>query len=157
MHGPNHEIEANGGLWQTKFWDGAEPVTKVKPAARQRASKPEESNNVLKTVVATTVEPLERRLAAIEERLESLVAELAAKRVAKEYYTTEEVAEILRKAPYTVREWCRLGRVLGEKSHSGRGLDEEWRISHEELTRYQNEGLLPVKKCVAVGAPRRVK
>lgn len=60
----------------------------------------------------------------------------------KEFYTTAEVAQILGKRPYTVREWCRLGRVRGDKAHSGRGLDEEWRVWHEELMQIQNEGPL---------------
>lgn len=62
----------------------------------------------------------------------------------KEWYSTHEVAEILAKRPYTVRNWCRMGRVRAEKIESGRGVDGEWRISHEELTRIRNEGLLPL-------------
>jgi hypothetical protein len=38
---------------------------------------------------------------------------------------------------------CRLGRVRAEKKKSGRGPASEWLISHAELTRVRNEGLLP--------------
>ena len=48
-------------------------------------------------------------------------------------------------------------RVDAGKSHSGHGLDEEWRISHEELTHIQNEGLLPLKKFAEVTPSRRLK
>jgi hypothetical protein len=80
----------------------------------------------------------------------------AAQPIAKEFYSTQEVAKLLGKRPYTVREWCRLGRVHAEKTHAGRGLDEEWRVSHVELTRIQNEGLLPVAKSSAIPVPRRL-
>jgi hypothetical protein len=63
---------------------------------------------------------------------------------AKEYYTTAEVAKILGRAEFTVREWCRGGRVWAEKRQCGRGRSREWMISHEELQRIQNEGLLPL-------------
>lgn len=62
---------------------------------------------------------------------------------AKESYSTQEVAAILGRKPYTVREWCRLRRINAEKTMCGRGCEEEWRVSHEELRRIQNEGLLP--------------
>ncbi len=84
------------------------------------------------------------RLAAIE----SLLATLVEQRTVKEWYSTAEVATILGRAEFTVREWCRLGRVRAEKKKSGRGPASEWIISHEELTRVRNEGLLPDARAV---------
>jgi hypothetical protein len=63
----------------------------------------------------------------------------------KEWYTTEEVGKILGRAEFTIREWCRHGRVHAEKKGSGRGKYQGWVISHAELLRIQREGLLPVK------------
>jgi hypothetical protein len=62
----------------------------------------------------------------------------------RDYYSTAEVAEILGKAEFTVREWCRLGRVRAEKKQSGRGKHPFWVISDAELKRIQKEGLLPL-------------
>jgi hypothetical protein len=84
------------------------------------------------------------RQAAIERKLDMLIELLADRRPTKEYYTTAEVAEILGKAEFTVREWCRLSRVYAEKRLSGRGRAKEWIISDEELNRIRNEGLLPI-------------
>ena len=82
------------------------------------------------------------------DQLQGLVLQLndliSAKKTVKESYTTIEVAAILGKKPYTVREWCRLKRVNAFKAMCGRGCEEEWRLSHEELERIQCEGLLPV-------------
>jgi hypothetical protein len=64
--------------------------------------------------------------------------------VRKEAYTTEETAAILNKSHVTVREWCRHGRVRATKRACGRGRHHEWQISHAELVRIQNEGLLPL-------------
>ena len=79
------------------------------------------------------------RLANIEAILVALVEQ----RTVKEWYSTAEVAKLLGKAEFTVREWCRLGRVRAQKKKCGRGVSSEWIISHEELTRVRNEGLLP--------------
>jgi len=76
-------------------------------------------------------------------KIETLLAELVAQRMIKEWYTTAEVAAILGKAEFTVREWCRLRRVHAEKKRCGRGVASEWIVSHAELTRIRNEGLLP--------------
>jgi hypothetical protein len=57
-------------------------------------------------------------------------------------YTTEEFARSAGKAEFTVREWCRHGRVKAEKRHSGPGASLAWVISCQELLRYQREGLL---------------
>ncbi len=78
------------------------------------------------------------------ERIETLLHDLVAERTVKDWYTVAEVSEILGKAEFTVREWCRLGRVYASKRACGRGLSQEWIIAHEELTRIRNEGLLPM-------------
>jgi hypothetical protein len=76
-------------------------------------------------------------------KIETLLATLVDQRSVKEWYSTAEVAKLLDKAEFTVREWCRLGRVTAEKKKCGRGIASEWMISHAELTRVRNEGLLP--------------
>ncbi len=48
------------------------------------------------------------------------------------------------RADWTVREWCRLGRVHVEKRVCGRGSSKEWMLSHDELQRIKAEGLLPI-------------
>ncbi|MBN9519246.1 hypothetical protein J0H58_12110 [bacterium] len=72
-----------------------------------------------------------------------MLASLVEQRAVKEWYSTAEVATLLGKAEFTVREWCRLGRVHAEKKKAGRGTAGEWIVSHAELTRVRNEGLLP--------------
>jgi hypothetical protein len=87
-------------------------------------------------------------LGAVTERLdriESTLDRLARQRAVKDWYTTAEVAQLLGKAEFTVREWCRQGRVRAEKKVSGRGKYQAWVISQAELQRVQREGLLPVK------------
>jgi len=78
------------------------------------------------------------------DRIESLLTLLVERQQTKEWYTTEELARLLGKAEFTVREWCRLGRIRAAKRQSGRGAYPAWSISHEELLRYQKEGLLPL-------------
>jgi hypothetical protein len=82
---------------------------------------------------------LTARLNRIEQALDLLVQQ----RAVKEWYSTAEVAKTLGRAEFTVREWCRLGRVQAEKKKCGRGVASEWIVSHAELTRVRNEGLLP--------------
>ncbi|MFN3194022.1 MAG: hypothetical protein ACE361_26170 [Aureliella sp.] len=77
------------------------------------------------------------------ERIESLLESLIEQKQVKDYYSTAEVAKLLGKAEFTVREWCRLGRVWAEKRACGRGSSKEWMISSTELERIRNEGLLP--------------
>lgn len=71
---------------------------------------------------------------------------LLSQRTVRDFYTTAEVARLLGKAEFTVREWCRNGRVRGQKQGSGRGKHQAWVISHEELQRLQREGLLPTTR-----------
>lgn len=79
------------------------------------------------------------------ERIEGVLQELVQKRTVQDYYSTADVARILSKAEFTVREWCRLGRVQAEKRPCGRGNSQEWMISQNELNRIQCEGLLSPK------------
>ena len=78
------------------------------------------------------------------ERIEELLASLLDRATKKEFYSTSDVARILNRSEWTVREWCRLGRVWASKKETGRGVAKEWIISHEELVRIQSEGLLPL-------------
>ena len=90
---------------------------------------------------------MDTSLAFLNERLERIEAKLSLlvqQRTVKQYYSTAEVANILGKAEFTVREWCRNGRVHCEKQKTGRGMHRAWVISHEELLRIQREGILPI-------------
>ena len=86
------------------------------------------------------LDSIDRRL----EKLEALLNQLVQQRAVKDWYTTAEAAQLLGKAEFTVREWCRLGRVNAQKRRSGRGRSREWVLSHAELLRIQREGLLPL-------------
>jgi hypothetical protein len=88
------------------------------------------------------IEPVLERLG----RVEALLGELLRQRAVKDWYSTDEVAEILGKARFTVREWCRLGRVRCQKRNDGHGKHRAWVLPHEELLRIQREGLLPPEK-----------
>jgi transposase len=77
------------------------------------------------------------------DRIESVLEVLAQQRTIKDFYSTDEIATVLGKAEFTVREWARNGRIKAQKRRSGRGKYRSWVISHEELQRIQKEGLLP--------------
>ena len=78
------------------------------------------------------------------EELKDMVRVLVNREMVRDYYSTDQFAELVHKAEFTVREWCRLGRVHAEKRRSGRGAFAAWVISHTEYQRYQREGLLPL-------------
>jgi hypothetical protein len=81
------------------------------------------------------------------EQIEAAVTELLRQRTVKDYYEIEEFAALVGKAPFTCREWARLGRIHAEKKNSGRGPHDRWVVSHKELLRYQREGLRPPGAC----------
>ena len=59
----------------------------------------------------------------IEERLdkiETLLVVLVERQTVKDWYEVEEFARIVGKAPFTCREWARLGRIHASKKQSGR-------------------------------------
>jgi Helix-turn-helix domain len=87
----------------------------------------------------------EEGLGAVIERLERIEAALtllASRQARKEWYTTEELAAIVGRSEYTVRMWCLNNRLRAEKAAGGRGKHRSWVISHQELLRFQREGLL---------------
>jgi hypothetical protein len=92
------------------------------------------------TAVLTRLDALAASLARIEERLGQ-----DAVGGAQEHYGTAEVAKLFGKAEFTVREWCRLGRLRATKKRSGRGPHAAWVVSRDELARYHREGLLPLR------------
>lgn len=74
------------------------------------------------------------RLTRIEALLESLV-----KSKTKPAYSTQEFGDIVGISKQSISYYCRDFRLHATKDSSG-----EWHISHEELERYQREGLLPI-------------
>ncbi len=82
---------------------------------------------------------LEERL----ERIEAMLTALVESQSVKDWYSVAEFARVVGRSEFTCREWCRLGRVRAAKKQSGRGKHAAWVLSHEELLRYQREGLLP--------------
>jgi len=87
----------------------------------------------------------EEHLGGVIERLDRIEATLkllAARQAEKAWYTTEELAAVVRRSEYTVRQWCLNGRLRAEKTAGGRGKHRSWVISHQELLRFQREGLL---------------
>ncbi|MGL6076760.1 MAG: helix-turn-helix domain-containing protein [Fimbriiglobus sp.] len=94
------------------------------------------------------MDALEDQLSRLQTRvaeLEAVVARVALARPEQEWYSTSEAAEMLGRAEWTVREWCRLKRVNAGKRRCGRGAHCEWAISRTELIRIMNEGLLPLR------------
>ena len=82
---------------------------------------------------------LEERL----ERIEAMLAALVEGQQVRQWYSVEAFAKRVSRTPFTVREWCRRGRILAFKQSSGRGAHAAWAISHEELERFRREGLRP--------------
>ena len=85
----------------------------------------------------------------IEERLdkiEVMLTVLVERQQVREWYTTQEFAKTAGKAEFTIREYCRLGRLRAEKRQSGRGAYPQWVLSQAELDRYRRNGLLPIPR-----------
>jgi hypothetical protein len=77
------------------------------------------------------------------EKIEAMLAVLVERQQPQEYYTTFEASTILGLAVFTVREYCRLGRLRAEKRQSGRGGHLSWVIARAEIDRFRRHGLLP--------------
>ena len=80
------------------------------------------------------LERIERMLRAIGRR----TRQLAEREQRQTHYSVEDFAKVVRKAPFTVRQWCLHARIRATKTNNGRS----WVISQAELERYRAEGLL---------------
>lgn len=94
----------------------------------------------METDITNRLERIETALTAFQATLAALLDE---RNAARGWYTTDEFARAVGLSELTVREHCRLGRLGAEKRQSGRGAHCAWAISHQELQRYQQHGLLP--------------
>jgi hypothetical protein len=129
-------------LRQTYLLDQGEPCSSKNGRAAEKAV----AGGSYEQTCCEELDRIQSRLDEIGVLLRELLQAASPKPSVKQSYSTHDVARILGKRPFTVREWCRLGRINARRALSGRGVDKEWRITHQELERIQNEGLLPVPK-----------
>lgn len=61
----------------------------------------------------------------------------------KEHFTVKEAAAELGKTAYTVREWCRFGRIKAEVLQGPVKRDDKFLIHRDEISRYRRDGLRP--------------
>jgi len=95
-----------------------------------------------------STENLENMVLSMKELLDEIDGKLGVllDRQKKEHFTVEEFAALAGRQSYTVREWCRLGRIKADKKQSSRGKYPLWVIAHAEMLRYEKEGLLPIRR-----------
>ena len=74
--------------------------------------------------------------AQLDEIRSLLKQERAAHAADKAFCTVQEVAELTKYKPWTIRQACNQGRIKGKKGDDGR-----WRIPREEVHRLQQAGL----------------
>ena len=120
------------------------PAMKTEPLTRSTGSPTGANQDATNELLRTLIDQMTR----IEADLGQVRAAVVEKPPTKEWYTPDEVAKILGKSKLTIREHCRFGRINAKKRQAGRGATSEWAISHAEVTRIQNEGLLPLTKHV---------
>ena len=90
---------------------------------------------------------LQSALDGFHEKLDAIRAEMEPKssNPAPErlWFKVGEAAKKLRKSEYTVREWCRDGRINACKGEARRGREQLWMIHRDEIQRFELYGSLP--------------
>jgi hypothetical protein len=87
------------------------------------------------------------QLARVEARLGEILLrlnQLEGKPAEKQWWSPEELAASLHRKPFTVREWCRLGRIRAEKDKYSR----LWRVPDNEAQRLLAGGGLQPQMAV---------
>jgi hypothetical protein len=87
-------------------------------------------------LILSQLEQLKSEFAKLCERIAQSTSEMP------EVMTVKQVSLYLEKAPFTVREWCRHGRIKSHRA-SKRGRYSEYRISADAIRYYLEHGLLP--------------
>ncbi|MBA4188152.1 MAG: hypothetical protein C0467_09055 [Planctomycetaceae bacterium] len=71
------------------------------------------------------------------ERIEAALTAILDRETVREWYGVDEISRLVGRGEFTVREWCRRGRLKAVKRGSGRGKFLSWVVSHDELKRFQ--------------------
>lgn len=100
--------------------------------------------------MAQAIRDLDNRLG----RIEASIRKLTEAQPTQEFYTTRELGRILKLSSDTVRMHCRTGRIVAQRTKTGRGNKAEFRISNQELVRLRAEGLFPGNETPVVNKPR---
>jgi hypothetical protein len=91
----------------------------------------------------TKILELEQAIAASIERMAGRKVKVRGESLpVQPWYTAQEFADGYGLKLGTVRKYLLTGKLNGEKTILGRGDCGEWRISHQERLRYDEEGLL---------------
>lgn len=84
-----------------------------------------------------SLDSLDQQLKRLEESLAAISRTVSCPTPEKEWYTTTELANLLGKSDFTVREkWCNHGRIACEKAPDS----NKWRIPAAEVRRLQSGG-----------------
>lgn len=98
-----------------------------------------ESQTALLSLIATRVEQLMEHVLRLYERIGNVEGE------SPPAVSVEQAARLLGRQPFTVREWCRNGRMKAHRA-TARGPYAEWRIPMDSIRAYQANGLLPIAR-----------
>ena len=71
------------------------------------------------------------------DRIEQILASLVERERSRTGTPTDEVAQLLGKAAFTVREWAGWAASTPRSANRGRGAHPAWVVSHSELLRYR--------------------
>ena len=129
-----------------RAFDGQTPVLAGGDGGNHRGFEQPGGNGPSdQSVPGATMQEILERLGRIENALVTLTQ----LRTVKDFYSTDEVAGILGKAEFTVREWCRHGRIHAQKRRSGRGKYQSWVIAHGSSIAFSGKGYYPKTERIA--------